>query len=49
MYISLSQLIYISAVYLAAFNPMVMMLMIPGTIGYMIWEYSSYKGFFVLE
>ena len=49
MYISLSQLIYISAVYLAAFNPMVMMLMIPGTIGYMIWEYSSYKGFFVPE
>jgi hypothetical protein len=47
IYISLSHLIYISAIYLAAFNPMVMMLMIPGTIGYMLWQYSSYKSFFV--
>jgi hypothetical protein len=47
IYICLSHFIYNSAVYLAAFNPVVMMLMIPGTIVYMVWQYSSYKGFFV--
>jgi len=44
--ILISFFFYMPVIFFASIEPMLGMLMIPGTIIYMLWQYSSYKRFF---
>ena len=44
--IFISFFFYIPVIFFASIEPMLGMLMIPGTIIYMLWQYASYKRFF---
>lgn len=44
--IFISFFFYIPVIFFASIEPRLGMLMIPGTIIYMLWQYSSYKRFF---
>ena len=47
IYILVSFFFYMSVVFFGHFAPMLGILMIPGTIIYMLWQYTSYKRFFM--
>jgi len=44
--ILISFLFYMPVIFFGSIEPMLGMLMIPGTIIYMLWQYNSYKRFF---